>query len=315
MNVLPRITELVAGTRGIGFYLCTRREEKATRNGSSFLILTLQDRTGRITAKVFDQVDEARKAFKEGDFVKIDGVVETYEGRREVVVSRIRRVDAEKDQAAGFREEDCVPTAPRSPDEMWVELQGRLDAVTDAGIRTLLARIVADHGERLKVWPAAQQVHHAYRSGLLEHVLQVARTADALAEIYGANRDLVFAGALLHDIGKLYEIEYDRAPSYSFEGNLVGHIALGLMMVREAAIGLASLSERTRTLVEHLVASHHGSQEFGSPVVPMSVEAFILAAADDLDAKIHQVRRAAAEDEGTGDFTAYNRRLERVLLR
>jgi 3'-5' exoribonuclease len=198
---------------------------------------------------------------------------------------------------------------------MWRELQARIDAVTDDGIRALLQRIVADHGDRLRVWPAAQVVHHAYRSGLLEHVLQVARVADALAQCYGASRDLVFAGALLHDIGKLHEIEFERSASYSFEGNLVGHIALGLMMVREAATGLSSLSTRTRTLIEHLVASHHGSQEYGSPVVPMSVEAFILSAADDLDAKVHQVRRAIGEDEGGGEFTGYNRRLERVLLK
>jgi 3'-5' exoribonuclease len=315
MAALPPINELAAGARGIGFFLCARREEKPTRTGATFLILTLQDRTGRITGKVFDQVEKHKESFAEGDFVKVDGLVEVYEGRREIIVSRIRRADPDTDGAAGFREQDCIPTAPRSIDEMWAELQQRIDGVSDVGIRALLARVVADHGDRLRVWPAAQTVHHAYRSGLLEHVLAVARAADALADIYGANRDLVFAGAVLHDIGKLYEIDYDRAATYSFEGNLVGHIALGLMMIREAAAGLASLDARTRTLIEHLIASHHGSQEFGSPVVPMSVEAFILAAADDLDAKLHQVRKAAAEDETAGEFTSYNRRLERVLLR
>ena len=120
---------------------------------------------------------------------------------------------------------------------------------------------------------------------------------------------------MLHDIGKLYEIDYSRVGSYSFEGNLVGHISLGLMLVREAAAGLPSLSVRTRTLIEHLVASHHGTHEFGSPVTPMTVEAFILSAADELDAKLHQVRRAIADDEGEGEFTSYHRRLGRVLLK
>jgi 3'-5' exoribonuclease len=314
-STLPPVTDLTPGLRGLGFFLCTRKEERPTRSGTPFLILTLQDRTGRITAKVFEQADKHKEQFDEGDFVKIEGAVDVYDGRRELIVSKIRRVDADRDGNQGFREEDCVACAPRPLDEMWAELQDRIGAVQHPGIRALLARIAADHGERLRVWPAAMLVHHAYRGGLLEHVLQVARVADALAAIYGANRDLVFAGALLHDVGKLQEFEYHRATSYSLEGNLVGHIALGLMMVREAAAGLPALDARTRTEVEHLIASHHGSLELGSPVAPMSIEAMILASADDLDAKLHQVRRALAEDEGDGEFTGYQKRFGRVLLK
>lgn len=315
MKPLPHVVELEPGCRGIGYFLCLRKDERPTRAGSSFLLLTLQDRTGRITGKLFDEVDRHKAQFDEGDFVKVSGTVELYEGRREILVAQIRRVDAERDRANGFSEEACVPCAPRPVDEMWAELEQRIAGVGHEGIRALLARIARDRGDRLRVWPAAMLVHHAYRGGLLEHVLQVARTADALAAIYGADRDLVFAGAMLHDIGKLQELDYQRAATYSYEGNLVGHIALGLMMVREAAAGLASLDARTRTQVEHLVASHHGSQEFGSPVEPMSVEAMILSAADDLDARMHQVRRAIEEDEGDGEFTSYQKRLGRVLLK
>lgn len=312
---LPPVAELAPGLRGVGFFLCARKEERPTRAGSSFLLLTLQDRTGRITAKIFDQADRLKTVFDEGDFVKVDAAVDVYEGRRELIVSQIRRVDEERDRAAGFREEDCVPASPRPADEMWAELQARIAAVGHPGVKALLARVVADHGDRLRVWPAAMLVHHAYRGGLLEHVLQVARVADALAEIYGANRDLVFAGAVLHDIGKLQEIDYARAPTYTLEGSLVGHIPLGLAMVREAAAGLQALDARTRTEIEHLVVSHHGALEFGSPVAPMSVEAILLATADDLDAKLHQVQRAIAEDEGEGEVTAYQKRLGRSFLK
>lgn len=314
-TTLPPVSELAPGHRGVGFFLCTRKEERPTRAGSPFLLLTLQDRSGRVPAKLFDQAEKARELFGEGDFVKVEGVVEVYEGRRELLVAKIRRVDPERDREQGFREEDCVPCAPRPVDEMWAELRARIADVGHPGLRALLTRIAEDHGDRLRVWPAAMLVHHAYRGGLLEHVLQVARVADALAGLYGADRDLVFAGAMLHDIGKLQELQYERAASYSFEGTLVGHIALGLMMVREAAVGLASLDERTRTQVEHLVASHHGALELGSPVAPASVEAMILAVADDLDARLHQVRRAIAEDEGDGEFTGYQKRLGRVLLK
>jgi 3'-5' exoribonuclease len=232
-----------------------------------------------------------------------------------MVLRSVRRVDPASDPQRGFREEDYIATSPRPIDEMWRELETRIAGVRDEGIRVLLARVAADHAEALRRWPAALTVHHAYRGGLLEHILQVARAADALAALYDADRDLVFAGAVLHDIGKLRELEHDVATTYTRQGNLVGHIALGLMMVREAAQGIASLSEQRRTEIEHLVASHHGTREHGSPVEPMSVEAFILSAADQLDATLFQVRRHVADDMTDGDFTGYLPRMGRVLLK
>jgi 3'-5' exoribonuclease len=170
------------------------------------------------------------------------------------------------------------------------------------------------HEEKLRIWPAAQTVHHAYRSGFLEHILSVARSALTLAAAYGANQDLLTAGALLHDIGKLEELAYDRSTSYSREGNLVGHVTLGTMMVRAAMVSIPDFPEVLRTQIEHLIVSHHGHKEFGAPVEPMTIEAMILSAADDLDAKINQVRQALAED-GEGEFTPYHSRLGRVLWR
>ena len=313
--MLTRIGELQEGAAGQGFYLCARKEERTTRNGDAFLILTLQDRTGTIKATVFDEVARARDEFDEDDFVKIEGTCKSYQGARELTIHRIRRVNPDQDRAAGFREDDLIPVAPRPLDEMWRELEAHVAAVTDPGIRALLHRIVADHGERLRVWPAAQTVHHAYRGGLLEHILSITRVALAIAPAYDASPDLLIAGAILHDIGKVQEIDYDRSPSYSREGNLVGHIALGLMMVREASTGLHALAPAVRAHVEHLVASHHGTRDKGSPVEPLTVEAIILSMVDDLDARLHQVRKAIADDEGDGEFTAYHKRLGRAFYK
>ena len=135
-----------------------------------------------------------------------------------------------------------------------------------------------------------------------------------LGTAYGANKDLLTAGALLHDIGKLEELDYDRATRYSREGNLVGHVTLGAIMVRAAMSAIPDFPDVLRTQIEHLVVSHHGHKEFGAPVEPMTIEAMILSAADDLDAKLNQVRSALAE-EGEGEFTAYHNRLGRVLWR
>jgi 3'-5' exoribonuclease len=299
---------------GWGFYLCARKEVRSGRSGE-FLAILLQDNSGEIAAKVFQDVEALRGEFETGEFVKVSGRGNVYNQRLELVLDKIRRIQ-ERDRLDGFREEDCIPCAPRPIDEMWAELKALVEReAVDPWVRQLLDRALLTHGERLRIWPAAQTVHHAYRGGLLEHVLQMAHVSVSLARAYDANPSMTLAGALLHDIGKLEELSYDCATEYSVEGNLLGHITLGAHMVRELASQIEGFPEDVRRQIEHLVLSHHGSKEFGSPVEPMTIEAFILAAVDDLDAKAHQVRRHVAEDEGDGAFTSYNRRLGRVLFK
>jgi 3'-5' exoribonuclease len=198
---------------------------------------------------------------------------------------------------------------------MWAELIGRIDSVSDAALRALLRSIVDQHAEKLRVWPAARTVHHAYRSGLLEHILKIMEVSLFLAGQYGAKRDLLIAGALLHDIGKLRELSYDLTTDYTVEGNLVGHIVIGVGMLKDAAANFPEVAPETILEIEHLILSHHGELELGSPVTPMTVEAFLLATVDNLDATLHQIRRAIAEDDSAGPFTAWNKRLERALLK
>ena len=198
---------------------------------------------------------------------------------------------------------------------MWNELQSRVARVGNTWVRQLLVAILDRHGDRLRVWPAALMVHHAYRGGLLEHVLKLAEAGDAMAAAYNVDGDLIFAGAVLHDIGKLDELRYDEATSYSKRGNLIGHITMGVMMVRDAARTIEGFPEDILTRIEHLILSHHGARELGSPVEPMTEEAFILSSIDDLDATLHQFRRHVDDDSGEGEFTAYHPRLRRVLLK
>lgn len=315
MASLPRIRDLTAESTGSGFFLCSRKDVRTTKNGTPFMLFSLHDVSGEVTGKLFDDCARYRDQFDAGEFVRVEGRTEVYNGRLELVINRIRRVHPEQDQDEGFRESDCIPSSPRLVDDMWRELAARLAEMSDPGLRALVTRLVLDNEAQLRRWPAALTVHHAYRGGLLEHLLQVARVCRALAEIYQADQDLLLAGAVLHDIGKLRELDYDLTTSYTREGYLVGHIGIGLMMVREASHGLASLTGDRLSEIEHLIASHHGSREFGSPVEPTSIEAFILAMADDLDAKLFQVRKHIAADEGAGDFTGYHPRLKRVLLK
>ena len=246
----------------------------------------------------------------------MQGRLQVFNGRSQFVVEHVRRVMTgtdSQDRRDGFREDALLPAAPRPIDEMWAELQRIVSTVGRPELRDLLQHLVARHEARLRIWPAARTVHHAYRGGLLEHVLSMAEAGRALAAVYGADADLVTAGAVLHDLGKLQELDYATAISYSRDGNLVGHIALGVLMLHEACGALPAFPEPLRTALTHLILSHHGAREHGAPVEPMTVEALILAAVDNLDATVNQARRALQDDEGPGEFTSYHPRLGRTF--
>jgi len=311
-NRLPPIRALTPDMDGWGFFLCTQKDVRQSRSGDLFMTLSLQDKSGIVRARIAHDVARLREEFDSGDFVKVAGRTELFNGRIQLTIDKIRRVNPDQDRSQGFREENCVLSAARPVAEMWHELEERIQQVRDPFVRQLLQQIMTAQAERVRVWPAALTVHHAYRGGFLEHILSVARSALTLGAAYGADQDLLTAGALLHDIGKLQELDYDRATSYTRDGNLVGHVTLGTIMVRAAIGAIPEFPDVLRSQIEHLIVSHHGHKEFGAPVEPMTIEAMILSAADDLDAKINQGRQALAE-EGEGEFTAYHARLGRAL--
>lgn len=316
MNRLPRLADLTVDDAGWGFFLCTYKEVRAGRSGSEFIILNLQDASGQATAKVMSDVERFKADFEAGEFVRAEGKGSLYNGQVQLVLSTLRRVNPDQDRLQGFREDECILSAPRPIDEMWEELQGHLRAVKNEHLRVLLNRVVADNEAQLRIWPAAQQIHHAYRGGFLEHITKMAEVGRLVARAYGADEDLVLAGVILHDIGKLQELAYEGGTgSYTRDGNLVGHIALGLILVRETVNGISGFPVELRAQVEHLVASHHGTREYGSPVEPKTIEAFILNSVDELDAKINQVRRAISQDPSADEFTGWHKRLGRVLYK
>ena len=315
-NRLPRLASLTEADSGWGYFLCSYKEVRAGRSGSEFLFLSLQDSSAQIVAKLLADADRYKNEFEAGEFVRVEGRGSLYNGQLQLVLTSIRRINPDQDRREGFREEDAILSAPRPIDEMWSELQSHLAAIKNNHIRVLLNRIVTDHEQQLRIWPAAQQIHHAYRGGFLEHITKMAEVGRLIARAYGADEDLVLAGVVLHDIGKLQELGYEGGQgSYTRDGNLVGHIALGLMLVRETINGISGFPVELRAQIEHLVASHHGVHEYGSPVEPKTIEAFILASIDELDAKLNQVRKAIAEDPSDEEFTSWNKRLGRVLYK
>lgn len=315
MSRLPKIADLAPNASGWGFFLCTRKESRVGRTGNPYLEVSLQDVSGELRAKVFNDAETASLEFDAGEFVKAQGRSNLYQGRTELILDKIRRVMPDRDAADGFREDECIRCAPRPADDMWAELMARIDSVQDRPLRGLLMSLATRHADRLRVWPAARNIHHAYRSGLLEHVLQIMKVSLFLADEYGARRDLLIAGALLHDIGKLRELSYSTTTEYTVEGNLVGHIVMGVQMLHDAVRDEPGLPAELVTELEHLILSHHGAHELGSPVVPKTVEAFLLAAVDDLDAKLHQIRQHLENDDSPGRFTAMHRWLDRAFFK
>ena len=312
---LPDVAHLDDGASGWAFYLCTRKEVRTSRGGSTYVHVVLQDASGTIAGRILENVERLRDEFDAGEFVRAQARADRHNQRLELVIEAIRRISPEQDRRDGFNEGDYVQAAPRPADEMWRELQDLIASVGNPYVRRMLETIVSEQGARLRVWPAALTVHHAYRSGLLEHLLKVAEVGVAVAAAYGADRDFVIAGAILHDIGKLEELDYDLATTYSLEGNLLGHITIGVRMLNDAARGIDGFPRDVLARLAHLVVSHHGSRDHGSPVEPMTAEALILSAVDDLDATLHQVRRHLAEGSGDDRFSGYHSRLGRVFLK
>jgi 3'-5' exoribonuclease len=317
MPRLPAANRITANQSGWGFFLCTEKSLRAGRGGD-YLALMLQDGSGLLVGRVLENVDRFRDEFEAGEFVKVQGRAAVFNGRLQFVIENIRRVMLaadSQDRREGFNESTLLPSAPRPIDEMWAELQHVVRSVGDSHLKAVLEAIVARNEQRLRVWPAARSVHHAYRGGFLEHILKMAETGAVLATSYGADRDLVISGALLHDIGKLRELDYETTTSYTREGNLVGHVTLGVLMIHDVCRTLGDVPEALVTELTHLVLSHHGAKEFGAPVEPMTVEAVILAAVDELDAQLNQIRRAMDDAGGEGEFTSFQSRLGRAFWR
>jgi 3'-5' exoribonuclease len=286
------------------------------RNGEPYLRLVLGDRSGRIEGKIWDGVDALQKEIQEGDLVKYQGVVQAYNGRNQMIIHKIRKVLPE-DSESGFDETELIPSTEYDVDEMWESLCSLVAEHTSRpSIKQLLTQVLDGHEEEIKSYPAAMEIHHGYRGGFLEHVLSVLKGALFFAGHYpDLDKDLLIAGAILHDIGKLEELSGPDNPAYTTRGHLIGHVVMGFDLVRQEAARIPEFPPTLLMLLEHLILSHQGQLEWGSPQQPKLPEALLLHYLDDLDAKINRFRRILKEDPSDSDFTAYDRFLGRAVFK
>ena len=310
----PYVNELEPNKVITTSFLVHSKEIRQKKTGELYLSLLLGDRTGELDAKMWDNVAEVLDAFDRDDFVKVKGLIQIFHNRPQLTIHKVRRLDdSEVDYA------DYFPCSKRDPDEMWLELRAQVAGMTNAHLKALLDALLddGDIARRYRLAPAAKQIHHAYLGGLIEHVLSLCALARITAAHYPfVDRDLLLAGVVLHDIGKIYELNYERGFSYSTEGQLIGHINIGLRMVADKLRGLPDFPAPLRTLLEHMILSHHGQLEFGSPKLPQFPEALLLHYLDDMDSKMECMRALAEHDRQVeGCFTGYSTALARPVLK
>ncbi len=294
-----------------GFALLSRKERRQDRNGNNFLDLELTDASGSISAKVWSDSPALEGDYEAHSFVAVRGQVKDYRGRLQVSVQRCREA-TEADREHGFDEALLVPTTHEDISDLYNRLERLLrKRIRHPLMRRLGLETLATHGRALREHPAAKSIHHAYRGGLLEHTVSMAELASRVADHYpDLDRDLLLLGVLFHDLGKLLELGAMPANDYTHSGRLVGHIVLGRDLLLERCAAIDDFPEELRLHLEHLVLSHHGELEFGSPVRPMTPEALALSVIDNLDSKLAQLREVG---RGGGGMQ-YVRSLGRFVL-
>jgi 3'-5' exoribonuclease len=303
------IADIRAGDIVDDVFVLSEKILSQKRDGNNFLTITLSDKTGTIKGVVWDDVDRITVGTTSGDFVHVNGNVGEYRGTLQVVIKKMDAIHADSVDSADF-----LPQTIRDIEGMF----DRLIRITESIKNDYLKRLVdafwkdKEFVRKFKAAPAAKKMHHAYIGGLLEHTLSMVSLADKIAGHYsGVDRDLLLAGAIFHDIGKIDEFEYQFKIDYSDKGRLLNHIVIGLKMVDEKLSEIDEFPEDQALLLKHMIVSHHGAREFGSPEPPKIIEAVLLNYIDEIDSKVNGIRDFIASEDPDETWTSYHRILER----
>ena len=307
------IADLAPDQNVTAFFLVCEKEIRTGNSGKPYLRLSLGDRTGVIEARMWENFEKDAAAIARDDFAKVQGRVDLFNGRKQLRVDRIRRAEPGEIEL-----DDYFPHTKENIDALEKQLREHVARVSNPWLKQLLVNLLdaPDVMPRFRRAPAARSMHHACIGGLLEHVVSLCGLCNAVSSRYPeVNCDWLLTAAVVHDIGKLEELTYERAFGYSDVGQLLGHIVIGLERVTKAMDAIEGFPEELKTLVKHIIISHHGKYEFGSPKLPAFREAVLFNFLDDLDAKMAAMRVSLEDAAGEGGWTAYNSSLARKLLR
>jgi 3'-5' exoribonuclease len=293
-------------------FLVSAKNHGVTKGGNSYLVLKLLDRSGEIEGRVWDRADDLGRGFDKNDFVRVRGQALLYQGKVQIRVQDVMRVD--ENQIAA---EDFLPRSSFDPDAMLEALQTILREIKNPHLLALAESFFADNElmHLLKRAPGAKTIHHPFLSGLLEHTLSLLKLILKVVENYnGVDVDLLLMGGFLHDIGKVYEFSYERAVEYTDAGQLLGHLVMEVEMVDQKIASIPEFPPELAMLVKHMMVSHHGAYEFGSPKLPQTLEAVMLHSLDDLDGKIQAIQSLPDKEPGS-KWTAFHRAYGRSFYR
>ncbi len=307
------IADLLEGQPVTSFFLAKQVQVRQRRSGEPYLSLVLADRTGELPAVMWEGVDESVRGLADGDIVKVQAVLGSYHGEPQLTVTRARKAGPDE-----ISPDDYLPRSERDPSAMLAALDGAVEEVGEPHLRQLLRDIFADPATRaaFSVAPAAKAIHHAVLGGLLEHTVSVVGLCRLLADYYPAvNRDLLLAAAMVHDLGKVKELAWDRVFDYTDPGRLLGHITLGALMVEERVRAIPDFPAALGNSLLHCILSHHGELEWGSPKRPKTLEAIVLHYAENLDGKVSSFLSFAKRypDPQHPGWTLFNKALDRYL--
>ena len=307
------VRDLKAATDVDEVYVLRSKDVRQRRGGGPYLALTLGDRTGEVTGLVWENVERIGKLCEVGQVLRVHGQVQRYNQRLQVVVRGVEPLAAGEIDPALF-----VRSSEVDPDILWQQLMALVEEVADPHLKQLLFRVFADPevARRYRAAPAARGMHHAFRSGLLEHTISMTTTARALARHYRLHEDMVVAGALLHDLGKIWELTIDPSIEYTDDGRLLGHLAMEVLHGDRTIAELPSFPAEHRRHLLHILLSHHGEYEFGSPRRPKTPEALLVHMADNLDSKMAGMLEAiGAGGDDEDAWSEFSRILDRYVYR
>ena len=313
----PFVAELSDKMSIESVFLIREKHFGTGKNGKSFLTLQLGDRSGSVDSRVWENAEAMQLIYQLGDIVRVKGVIQLFQSRLQLIVHKMEKLDS-----ATVESDLLVAASRRTPDAMEADLHD-LVAKLDAGpIRDLLQSALAEPEIklRLRTHPAAKTIHHAYRSGLLEHILSIAKLMNLIHAHYTSegvtlDRGLLVFGAIFHDIGKLWELEGEAPYGYSDRGRLLGHMSIAVELIERKSIEIEGMTDRLKDKLKHIILSHHGRLEYGSPKEPMFLEAIIVAMIDDFDSKVNSIHHFAEAERANGaEWSRLHPQLGRYLL-
>lgn len=308
------LKEIRQGDKVVSSFLVTEKNMAFSQKGLPYLTVRLKDKTGEIESKVWDNAVQFDQRFKKGDVIAIEGRAVNYKNAVQISIMEINKIPEDEVDPA-----DYLPAVNADVDALFSEILGYIEKVKNKYLKALLDAFFKDEktASLFRRAPAAKGFHHIYLGGLLEHTLSVVRLLDKVADHYqNLNKDMLMTGGILHDIGKIHEFSYDSIIEYSDEGRLIGHIVMGVEMINKKTAAIEGFPEQLALELRHIILSHHGEFEFGSPKRPKTLEALAVHYIDDLDAKFNAYQTFMADSTSSGsDWTAYNRFLDRYLYK